>query len=120
MSYIEAIFEESTPFAPHFKLSSTMSPSTDTEHEYMSKVPYANAVGSLLYAMVCARPEILHAIGVVSRYMHITGKGYWQPVKWIFRYNLKNVDVGYIFERDNSLNHCIIGYVEFDYAGDFG
>ncbi|XP_071933920.1 secreted RxLR effector protein 161-like [Coffea arabica] len=30
----------------------------------MAKVPYANAVGSLLYAMVCMRPEISLAVGV--------------------------------------------------------
>ncbi|RVW83202.1 Retrovirus-related Pol polyprotein from transposon TNT 1-94 [Vitis vinifera] len=33
----------------------------------MPKVPYASTVGSLMYAMVCTRPDIAHAIGVVSR-----------------------------------------------------
>ena len=35
----------------------------------MALVPYASAVGSLMYAMVCTRPDIAHAVGVVSRYM---------------------------------------------------
>ena len=35
----------------------------------MSHVPYASVVGSLMYAMVCARPDIAHAMGVVSIYM---------------------------------------------------
>ena len=48
----------STPLAPHFKLSALMSPKNDAEREYMSKVPYASAVGSLMYAMVCTRPDI--------------------------------------------------------------
>ena len=48
----------STPLAPHFKLSASMSPKNDAEREYMSKVPYASAVGSLMYAMVCMRPDI--------------------------------------------------------------
>jgi hypothetical protein len=39
------------------------------EEEYMSHVPYASAVGSLMYAMVCTRPKIAHAMGVLSRYM---------------------------------------------------
>ena len=43
----------STPLAPHFKLSALMSPKNDAEQEYMSKVPYASIVGSLMYAMVC-------------------------------------------------------------------
>ena len=64
----------STPLAPHFKLSASMSPKNDAEREYMSKVPYASAVGSLMYAMVCTRPDISQAVGVVSRYMHDPGK----------------------------------------------
>ena len=35
----------------------------------MTLVPYASAIGSLMYAMVCTRPDIAHALGVVSRYM---------------------------------------------------
>ena len=41
----------STPLAPHFKLNATLSSSTD--EEYVSRVSYQSAVGSLMYAMVC-------------------------------------------------------------------
>ena len=64
----------STPFASHFKLSKEMCPKTQEDMDYMSKVPYASAVGSLMYAMVCTRPDIAHAVGVVSRYMKNPGK----------------------------------------------
>uniref|UniRef100_A0A3Q7J7Q2 Uncharacterized protein n=1 Tax=Solanum lycopersicum TaxID=4081 RepID=A0A3Q7J7Q2_SOLLC len=40
----------STPLAPHFKLSDAMSPKNEVEREYMSRVPYANTIGSLMYA----------------------------------------------------------------------
>ena len=60
----------STLFAPHFMLSDAMSPKNEAEQEYMSRVPYANAIGSLMYAMVCTRPDISHDVGVVSRYIH--------------------------------------------------
>ncbi|KAE8686610.1 Detected protein of unknown function [Hibiscus syriacus] len=53
----------STPLAPHFKLGASMSPKDDAEREYMSKVPYASAVGSLMYAMVFTRPDISQAVG---------------------------------------------------------
>jgi hypothetical protein len=62
-----------TPLAPHFKLSAVMSPSTDEERDYMAHVPYANLVGSLMYAMVCMRPDISQAVSMVSRYMHDPG-----------------------------------------------
>jgi len=40
----------------------------------MSKVPYASAVGSLMYTMVYTRLDIAHVVGVVSRYMKNPGK----------------------------------------------
>ncbi|KAM2680165.1 hypothetical protein EV2_011992 [Malus domestica] len=60
----------STPLAPHFKLSSLQCPKNDKEKLQMKNIPYANLVGSLMYAMVCSRPDIAHAVGMVSRYMH--------------------------------------------------
>eukprot|EP00253_Pinus_taeda_P016064 PITA_16064 len=59
----------SVTLASHFKLSSSLCPNTDEEKDYMSRIPYANIVGCLMYAMVCTRPDISHAVGVVSRYM---------------------------------------------------
>jgi hypothetical protein len=64
----------STPLASHFKLTKEMCPKTQEEIEYMSRVPYSSTVGSLMYAMVCTRPDIAHAVGVVSRYMNNPGK----------------------------------------------
>jgi hypothetical protein len=64
----------STPLASHFKLTKEMCPKTQEEIEYMSRVPYSSAVGNLMYAMVCTRPNIAHVVGVVSRYMNNPGK----------------------------------------------
>ncbi|RVX02908.1 Retrovirus-related Pol polyprotein from transposon TNT 1-94 [Vitis vinifera] len=50
----------STPLGSHFKLSKEQSPKTEEERDHMSKVPYASAIGSLMYAMVCTRPDIAH------------------------------------------------------------
>ena len=44
-------------------------PKTAEEKEQMRAVPYASAVGSLMYAMLCTRPDICHAVGLVSRYL---------------------------------------------------
>ncbi|XP_071695170.1 secreted RxLR effector protein 161-like [Rutidosis leptorrhynchoides] len=52
----------------------------------MEKVPYASAVGSVMYAMVFTRPDIAHAVGVVSQYMSKLGKENWEAVKWLLRY----------------------------------
>jgi hypothetical protein len=52
----------------------------------MSRVPYSSTISSLMYAMVCTRLDITHAMGVVSRHMNNLGKEYWEEVKWILRY----------------------------------
>ena len=81
--YIEKVLERfimqngklvSTPLANHFKLTKEMFPKTQEEIEYMSKVPYPYVIGSLMYAMVCTRPDSAHAVGVVNRYMNNPGK----------------------------------------------
>jgi ATP-binding cassette subfamily B (MDR/TAP) protein 1 len=75
-----------TPIAPHIKLSATQCPVTDEDIEYMSRVPYSSAVGSLMYAIVCSRPNLSYAMSLLSRYMANPSKEHWKIVQWIFRY----------------------------------
>ena len=76
----------STPLASHFRLSSALCPQSDDDIEYMSGVPYSSAVGSLMYTMVCYRPDLSHALSVVSRFLANPDKEHWKAVQWIFRY----------------------------------
>ena len=59
----------SMPLGNYFKLSKEQSPKTKEERDHISKVPYALAIDNLMYAMVCTRLDIAHAMGVVSRFM---------------------------------------------------
>jgi hypothetical protein len=63
------------------KLSTDQCPKTQEEEEDMSHVLSASAVGSLMYAMVCTRPNIAHAVGVLRRYMSKLGKEHWNNSK---------------------------------------
>ncbi|GKA71294.1 retrotransposon protein, putative, ty1-copia subclass [Tanacetum coccineum] len=56
------------PLDGHFKLSLKDFPAKDCDVERMSKVPNANTVGSLMYLMVCTRPDI----GIVAEYLALT------------------------------------------------
>jgi hypothetical protein len=94
-SYVEKVLDRfgmkdakpvSIPLAAHFRLSSDLSPKKEEERTYMSQVPYSSAVGCIMYAMVCTRPDISHAVSVVSRFMSNPGKEHWHAVKWILRY----------------------------------
>ena len=92
-----------------------MCPKTQEDMDYMSKVPYASAVGSLMYAMVCTRPDIAHVVGVVRRYMNNPGKEYWMEVKWILRYLRGTTNQALCFGGSNV---ALQRYVDVDMASD--
>ena len=52
----------------------------------MRWAPYASAVGSLMYAMLCTRPDICYVVGVVSRYQSNPRLDHWVAVKYILNY----------------------------------
>ena len=56
----------STPLAPHFKLSATMSTKNVEERKYITHVPYASAVGSLIYMLWCVQDQICHKLSLWS------------------------------------------------------
>eukprot|EP00253_Pinus_taeda_P009860 PITA_09860 len=62
------------------KLSAEYYRKTQEEEEDTSHVPYASAVSSLMYATVCARPDITHAVGVLNRFMSKPRKEHSGPV----------------------------------------
>ena len=64
----------STPLANHFKLSSNQCSKNVEEIEDMIRVPYASVVGCLMYAMVCTKPDLAHAVSTVNRYMENLGR----------------------------------------------
>ena len=76
----------STPLSNHLKLIKEMCPKTQEEIKYMSKVPYSSTIGSLMYAMVCTRPDIAHAVGVVGMHMNNPSKYHWMEAQWILKY----------------------------------
>ena len=83
----------------------------------MSRVLYASVVGSLMYAMVCSRPNLSHAVSVISRYMSNLGKEHWNAMKWIFRYLSGIANLGIMFSYNEGLKE-LAGYVDSDFAGD--
>ena len=76
----------STTLEVNQKLSKSMSPQTAEDRDYMATVPYRQAVGSLMHAMIGTRPDICFAVGAVSKFMSDPGKEHWTAVKRILRY----------------------------------
>ena len=61
-------------------------PTSSEDKNAMSIVPYASAVGSIMYAMICTRPDVSYALSVVSRYQSNPGDMHWIVVKNILKY----------------------------------
>ena len=69
------------PFRNGIHLSREMSPKTPEDMVEMTKVPYASAIGSLMYTMLCTRPDIAYAVSVTSRFQSNLSLEHWVAVK---------------------------------------
>lgn len=105
----------SSPLAGHFKCCSMQCPTSEKEKEVQNSIPYASAVGSLMYAMVCTRPDIAYAVGVVSRFLSNPGKEHWAAIKWILRYLRGTSSLCLCFGNGKPV---LDGYTDADMAGD--
>ena len=58
----------STPLPPRTKLSDINSPENEAERLEMSKLPYRELLGSLMYLYIGTRPDLPFTIQYLSRY----------------------------------------------------
>ena len=58
-----------TPLGTHFNLKAATYVQIREQAEEMKKIPYQSAVGSLMYSMICTRPDLAFAVRMVCRYM---------------------------------------------------
>ncbi|GJX95681.1 hypothetical protein Tco_0351479 [Tanacetum coccineum] len=95
------------PLGGHFKLSLKDCPVRDCDVERMSKVPYANAVGSLMYLMGCVvswKATLQHVVALSTteaEYMALTKAGAIHLSRnHVFHERTKHINVRYHFIRE--------------------
>ena len=81
----------------------------------MSQLLYASVMGSLMFAMICTRQNIVQAVGAISQYMADPGREHWEVVKGILRYIKGTTNVALCY---GGSDFTIKGYVDLDFAGD--
>jgi hypothetical protein len=81
----------------------------------MRDVPYASAVGSLMYAMLCTRPDICFAVGMVSRYQSNPGSTHWVDVKHILKYLRRTRDYMLVYHCEDLTT---TSYIDSDFQSD--
>ena len=96
-------------------LSDDQRPQTLEEENMMRQIPYDFAVGSLIYVMLCTRPDIYYSIGMVSRYQSYLGLKHWQVVKHILKYLRRTRDYMLVYHSKDLIP---IGYTDSDFQLD--
>ncbi|CAM8920181.1 unnamed protein product [Rhodiola kirilowii] len=122
--YIERILERFrlkdcassvAPIIKGDKFSKNQCPQNELERKQMEGVPYASAVGSLMYALVCTRPDIAFAVGVLGRYQSNPGLERWKAAKKVMRYLQGTKDYKLTYKHTDNLE--VVGYTDSDFAG---
>ncbi|KAK8535535.1 hypothetical protein V6N12_057051 [Hibiscus sabdariffa] len=104
------------PMRRGISLSKELCPSTPQERERMSQIPYASAIGSIMYAMICTRPDLSYALSMTSRYQANPGEGHWTAVKNILKYLRRTKDVFLVYGGEEELR--IKGYTDASFQTD--
>ena len=60
--------KEFLPVLQGVKLSKTQSPTTAEDRNKMKVIPYASAIGSIKYAMLCTRPIVYLDLNLAREY----------------------------------------------------
>ena len=86
------------------------------ERERMKVVPYASAIGSIMYAMLCIIPDVCLAMSLAWGYKSDPGVDHWTAVKIILRYlkRTKEMFLGYGGDKEFVVN----GYVDASFDID--
>ena len=56
------------PMSHGVSLLRALCPKTQDERDRISRIPYAFAIGSIMYVMLCTRLDVSHAFGITNRY----------------------------------------------------
>jgi hypothetical protein len=97
-------------------LSKAQCPATAKDREAMRSVPYSSAIGSIMYAMLCTRPDVSNALSLARRYQSDPGVEYWTAIKNILKYLYRIKEMFLIYGGDEEL--VIKGYADVSFNID--
>ena len=83
--------KEFLPVLQGVKLSKTQNPTTTENRKGMKVIPYASAIGSIKYVMLCTRPIVFLAMSLARGYNSDLRVDHWITVKIIHSEDKGNV-----------------------------
>nr|GEV73211.1 hypothetical protein [Tanacetum cinerariifolium] len=88
------------PIQEKLRLSKSQGVSTPAELKRMQNVPYASAMGSIMYDVRCTRPDVAFAPNITSRFQQNLGDLHWTTVKNILKYLKNTKDMFLVYGGD--------------------
>jgi hypothetical protein len=82
----------------------------------MRVIPYASAIGPVMYAMLCTRPDVSYALSAASRYQSNYGEAHWTIIKNILKYLRRTREVFLPFGGEEEL--VVMGYTDAGFQTD--
>ena len=83
-------------------LSKSMCQKTQEERDNMSRIPYALAIESIMYSMLCTRPDVSCSLSITSRFQANYGEEHWKAVKNILKYLRRTKDMFFTIVQCSS------------------
>ncbi|GJW53621.1 retrotransposon protein, putative, ty1-copia subclass [Tanacetum coccineum] len=116
--FIENSKRGTIPMQEKLKLSKSQGASTPAEKQRMQNIPYASAVGSIMYAVRCTRPDVAFAQNITSLFQQNPGELHWTTVKNILKYLRNTKDMFLIYEGDTKRELRVSYYTDSGYLTD--
>ena len=104
------------PVLQGVKLSQTQSPTIAEDREKIKVIRYTLAIGYIMNAMLCTRPDVCLAISLAGRYQSNPGVDHWTAVKNILKYLKRTKDIFLVYGGDEEL--VVNGYVDASFDTD--
>jgi hypothetical protein len=82
----------------------------------MRVIPYASAIRSIMYAMLCTRLDVSYALSAMSRYQSNYGEAHCIIVKNILKYLRRTKEVFLVFGGEEEL--VVKGYSDASFQID--
>ncbi|GKC06055.1 retrotransposon protein, putative, ty1-copia subclass [Tanacetum coccineum] len=98
--HMENSKRRSFPMQEKLRLSKSQGASTPAKLKRIQNVPYASAVGSIMYDVRCTRPDVAFAQNITSRFQKNPGDLHWTTVKNILKYLRNTKDMFLVYEDD--------------------
>lgn len=99
------------PFT-HLRRNTTTSESQEMEF------PFREAVGSLMFAAICTRPDISFAVGQVAQFCNNPSRVHWEATKRILAYLKGTMDHGIVYRQVSSEENVLVAFSDADFAGN--